>query len=77
MTSIDAEFELFKAKLLEQFNQFAERLPNKTKAKIHAELFQLIMEDPHLRADFVRSVFANDKKLPDVQNIRSRLRGRA
>jgi hypothetical protein len=44
-------------------------------AKVEAEL-QQIMQAPELRASFVRSVFANDQKLPDVQNIRSRLRKR-
>ena len=40
------------------------------------KLRQQLLQDPRLRENFVSGVFANDQKLPDVQNIRARLRKR-
>jgi len=72
--NIDREFERFKVQLLAELDQFADKLPGDKQAEFRADLGRLL-NDPELRASFLRSVFANDKTLPDVQNIRGRLRG--
>jgi hypothetical protein len=66
MTTLDTEFETFKAKLRAEL--------------IHAcgkkRTIDRLCADPELRQAFVRSVFAADPLLPNIWNIRRRLRGR-
>jgi hypothetical protein len=73
MSDLDKEFELFKMKLLAELKMLNETAPPELRKKLNADL-QRLEQEPELRASFVRSVFANDRTLPDVQNIRSRLR---
>jgi hypothetical protein len=76
MSDLDKEFLRFKTQLFAELDRLNERAPPEIQAKLRAEL-QRFEREPKLRESFVRDVFANNKKLPDVQNIRSRLRRRS
>jgi hypothetical protein len=67
-TSLDTEFETFKAKLHAELIYAC--------GKKRTKVIDRLCADPELRQAFVRSVFAADPLLPDIWNIRRRLRGR-